>query len=84
MLAARARGLGTCPTTAFWQLEEARLRHALRIPVDVRPVVLTPLGYPTAFPKGRPPAMRNARPWRAFVHDEAYGDARGDAPARAV
>ncbi|MCB0881130.1 MAG: nitroreductase family protein [Thermoleophilia bacterium] len=79
MLAARAVGLGTCPTTAFWQLEEQRLRAALEIPDDVRPVVLTPVGYPTRFPEGRPPALRNGRPWRTFVHDDAYGHGRGEA-----
>ena len=76
MLAARSHGLGTCPTTAFWRFELETLRDLLEIPEEVEPVVLTPVGYPTAFPKGRPPALRNFRPWQTLVHDDAFGSVR--------
>lgn len=74
MLAARADGLGTVPTTAFWRFEEARLRALLEIPDDVEPGILTPLGVPTAFPTGRAPALsKTFKPWRELVHDNRYG-----------
>ncbi len=76
MLAARAEGLGTCPTTAFWRLEIDRLRALLDLPGDVEPLVITPMGYPKAFPTGRPPALRNFREWRTLVHDDRYGAVR--------
>ena len=79
MLAARAEGLGTVPTTAFWRLEEPRLRAALNLPDDVEPCVLTPLGVPTAFPTGKPPALaKTFKSWRSLVHDDVYGAVRED------
>jgi len=82
MLAARAEGLGTCPTTAFWRLEIDRLRALLELPDDVEPLVLTPLGYPKAFPTGRPPSLRNFRSWKTLVHDDTYGATRATPEAR--
>lgn len=77
MLAARAEGLGTVPTTAFWKFEEARLREALALPDEVEPVILTPLGHPTAFPTGKAPALaRTFKTWRTLVHDDRYGNVR--------
>lgn len=77
MLAARAEGLGTVPTTAFWRFEEARLREVLGLPDEVVPVVLTPLGYPTDFPTGKPPSLaKTFRTWRSLVHDDTYGATR--------
>lgn len=81
MLAARDRGLGTCPTTAFWRFELDALRGLLEIPEDVEPVVLTPVGYPKEFPTGRPPALRNYRTWGTLVHDDAFGHTREDPEA---
>ena len=77
MVAARAEGLGTVPTTAFQRFEKDRLREIAGLPPEVDPAIITPLGYPEAFPEGRPPAMRNARPWRELVHDEEWGRTRG-------
>lgn len=79
MLAARSHGLGTCPTTAFWRFELDALRDLLSIPAEVEPVVLTPIGHPTEFPKGRPPALRNFRRWETLVHDDSFGAVRAAA-----
>jgi nitroreductase len=77
MIAARADGLGTVPTTAFQRFEKDRLREILGLPAEVDPAILTPLGHPEAFPEGRPPALkRTFRPWRSLVHDESWGRTR--------
>lgn len=77
MLAARAEGLGTVPTTAFARFEKPRLREILGIPEDVDPAIVSPLGYPEAFPTGLAPALkRNFRPWKALVHDDTWGQTR--------
>ncbi len=74
MLAARAEGLGTVPTTAFMRWERPRLKELLGIPGDVEPELITPVGYPTGFPTGLSPALaRNRRPWRSLVHRDRYG-----------
>lgn len=51
VLAAAAEGLGTCWIGAF--LEE-EVRKVLAIPEGVKPVALTPLGYPAREAKPRP------------------------------
>ncbi len=77
MLAARGEGMGTVPTTAFQRFEKERLREILGIPDEIDPAILSPLGYPEAFPTGLSPALkRNFKPWTALVHDDAYGNAR--------
>jgi nitroreductase len=77
MLAARAEGLGTVPTTAFQRFEMDRLREILGMPADVTPLIVTPLGYPEAFPTGLAPALsRNFRPWGSLVHDDQWGKIR--------
>lgn len=77
MLAARAEGLGTVPTTAFQRFEKDRLRGLVGLPPEVDPAIVTPLGYPEAFPTGLAPALkRNFRTWRSLVHDETYGNTR--------
>ncbi|MCU0308896.1 MAG: nitroreductase family protein [Thermoleophilia bacterium] len=77
MVAARAEGLGTVPTTAFQRFEKDRLREILGVPADVDPAIVTPLGYPPEFPKGLPPALqRNYRTWKSLVHDDSYGNTR--------
>ncbi len=74
MLAARAEGLGTVPTTAFMRWEKPRLKELLGIPDDAEPEIITPVGHPTAFPTGLSPALaRNRRPWRSLVHRDRYG-----------
>ncbi|MEW6581138.1 MAG: nitroreductase family protein [Actinomycetota bacterium] len=76
-VAARAAGIGTVPTTAFQRFEKDRLREILGVPPEVDPAIVTPLGYPEAFPEGRPPALkRTFRPWRSLVHDEQWGATR--------
>ena len=76
-VAARAEGLGTVPTTAFQRFEKARLRTLVDLPNDVDPAIITPLGVPTSFPTGLPPALASThRPWRALVHDERWGRVR--------
>jgi nitroreductase len=77
MLAARAEGIGTVPTTAFQRFEKDRLRELLGIPAEADPAILSPLGYPESWPQGRAPALRrNFRAWRSLVHDDRYGTTR--------
>jgi len=72
-LAARAEGLGTCPTTAFQRFEKDRLREILGLPPDVDPAIVSPLGYPESWPEGLAPALkRNFRTWKALVHDDRW------------
>ena len=47
-LAAEALGVGTCWIGAF---DEKRVSNALRIPLDVRPVLMLPVGYPGESPE---------------------------------
>ncbi|MGC8798444.1 MAG: nitroreductase family protein [candidate division WOR-3 bacterium] len=51
ILAAANEGLGTCWIGAF---TESEVRRVLAIPEGVKPVALTPLGYPAQEPKPRP------------------------------
>jgi nitroreductase len=77
MLVAREAGLGSVPITAFQRWEKGRLREILGVPEEVDPAIVSPIGYPEAFPTGLAPALkRNFRPWRALVHDDAYGNTR--------
>lgn len=77
MLAARAEGLGTVPTTAFQRFEKDRLREILGIPAEIDPCIVSPLGYPTAWPTGLAPALqRNFRTWETLVHDDTFGATR--------
>lgn len=77
MVAARAEGLGTVPTTAFQRFEKDRLRQILGVPAEVDPVLVTPLGYPESFPEGLPPALkRGFRAWKTLVHDDQWGNTR--------
>ena len=50
MLQAQEEGLGTCWIGAF---EEKAVKPILGIPVDVRVLALTPLGYPDEIPRDR-------------------------------
>ena len=76
-VAARAKGLGTVPTVFHWYNEPA-LRSLVGLPNEIRIPVITPLGYPTAFPVGLPPRLKELRrPWRTLVHDEMWGTTRG-------
>jgi nitroreductase len=59
-LAAAAQGLSSCWVGAF---DEARVKAALRIPPQLRPISLLPIGYAAEAPE-RPPR----RPIEALVH----------------
>lgn len=75
-VAARAKGLGTVPTI-FHAYVESDFRKLLSIPDDYEVPLITPVGYPVAFPEGLPPALQKAyRPWRTLVHDETWGNPR--------
>ena len=77
MLAARAEGLGSVPITAFQRWEKDRLRDILGLPAEVDPAIVSPIGYPEAFPTGLAPALkRNFRGWKALVHDDKWGNTR--------
>lgn len=77
MVAARAEGLGTVPTTAFMRFQEDRIRALLDLPDEATPVIITPLGHPERFPSGKPPALaRTFKPWRSLVHDDRWGATR--------
>lgn len=56
MLACRAFGLGTCPTTLHL-LHEDEVKNLLGIPADAKTFVMLPIGYPTdkIGPVGRKP-----------------------------
>jgi nitroreductase len=66
ILAASSLGLGTCWIAAF---NHAELKRMLRLPDELEPVVLTPLGYPAdhAEPKIR-------RPLEELVRYEQWHD----------
>jgi nitroreductase len=77
MLAARAEGLGTVPTTAFQRWEKDRLREIVGLPSEIDPIIVSPLGYPEAWPEGLAPALkRNFRTWKQLVSDETWGNTR--------
>lgn len=75
-VAARAKGLGTVPTVFHWYNEPA-LRAQVGLPDEIRIPVISPLGYPTEFPVGLPPRLKEIRrPWRTLVHDDTWGNTR--------
>ena len=77
MLAARAEGLGTVPTTAFQRWEKDRLRGIVGLPPEVDPAIVSPLGHPEAWPEGLAPALkRNFKGWRELVSDDTWGNTR--------
>jgi nitroreductase len=63
-LTAEALGIATCWIGAF---DEKRVSRALNIPLDVRPVLMLPIGYPDEAPE---PTMR-MEPSR-FAHHELW------------
>ena len=65
VLVAHELGLGTCWIAAF---KEDKVKEALRIPDEVRPVALTPLGYP-AEQKG---PVTERKPIEEIVHYECW------------
>jgi len=63
-LAAEALGIATCWIGAF---DEKRVSQALKIPLDIRPVLMLPSGYPDESPE---PTVR-MKPSR-FTHHELW------------
>jgi nitroreductase len=77
MLAARAEGLGTVPTTMFQRFEKDRLREIVDLPEEIDPAIVSPLGHPEAWPEGLAPALRrNFKSWRELVSEETWGNTR--------
>jgi len=66
LLAAYSLGLGTCWIGAF---DEEETREILRIPQDVRPVAIVPVGYPAESPY-----PRTRRPSSQLVHHERFNE----------
>jgi len=64
ILAAAAEGLGTCWIGAFL---EAEVKKVLAIPEGVKPIALTPLGYPATEAK-----PRSRKPLSEIVCDDKY------------
>lgn len=75
-VAARAKGLGSVPTVFHWY-SERQLRDLVGLPDEIRIPVISPIGYPTEFPVGLPPRLKDLRrPWRTLVHDDRWGNTR--------
>ena len=75
-VAARSLGLGTVPTVFHWFVED-KFRELLSIPAELEIPLITPVGYPKAFPEGLPPALAAIRrPWKTLVHDDRWGNPR--------
>ena len=75
-VAARAKGLGSVPTVFHWYNEQ-QLRELVGLPAEIRIPVISPVGYPTEFPVGLPPRLKDLRrPWRTLVHDDRWGNTR--------
>ncbi len=64
MLAAWDRGLGTCWVGSF---NEEKVRQALVLPSEVRPLAMVPVGYPSSKPQ-KPPRKAVAE----VLHREYY------------
>jgi nitroreductase len=64
LLAAWEKGLGSCWVGAF---NEVKVREALVLPEDVRPMAIVPLGYPASQP-----AKTGRRKPREVVHKDFY------------
>jgi nitroreductase len=72
LLAAHARGLGGAYLTAYQPHDpglEREIRLLLRLPRDIDPVALVPLGFPAEMP-----APKELRPLAELVHDEIFGE----------
>ena len=74
LLAARALGVGSVPTTlAFSGDNRDRAREALNLPDHILPMVLIPLGWPT----GNFGPIRR-RPLNEVLHWDRFGERRAD------
>lgn len=73
LLAAHARGLGGTYLTAYQPDDpglEREIRLLLRLPAEVDPIALVPLGFPDERP-----APRELRPLGELIHEETFGGA---------
>ena len=76
MVAARAKGLATVPTIFHYYVDK-ELRELLEVPEEIEIPIVSPLGYPTEWPEGLPPRLKEIlRPWRTLVHDDTWGNPR--------
>jgi nitroreductase len=64
LLTAYSLGLGTCWIGAF---NEEAVKSVVNAPVDMRPVVMIPIGYPVETPM-----QRTRRSSDEFVHNETF------------
>jgi len=72
LLAAHARGLGGTYLTAYQPDDpglEREIRLLLRLPPDIDPVVVVPLGFPAERP-----APKRLRPLSSLIHNEIFGE----------
>lgn len=72
LLAAHARGLGGTYLTAYQPDDpglEREIRLLLRLPHDIDPVVVVPLGFPAERP-----APKEMRPLSGLIHNEIFGE----------
>jgi len=65
LLAAWEKGIGSCWVGAF---NETRLKGALVIPTNIKPVAIIPLGYPADKP-----AKPERRPLQEIIFKETWG-----------
>jgi nitroreductase len=76
MVAARAKGLATVPTIFHYYVID-ELRELLQVPKEIEIPIVSPLGYPTEWPEGLPPRLKQIRrPWRTLVHDDSWDNPR--------
>jgi len=76
MVAARAKGLATVPTIFHYYVID-EIRALLDVPEEIEIPLVSPLGYPTEWPEGLPPRLKELRrPWRTLVHDDSWGNPR--------
>lgn len=75
MLAARARGLGTCPMGGF---DADRLVEEFDVPDEYEPVMLVTMGYPAEDSDAETLPRKFRRPVEEVAHFETF-DADGDA-----
>lgn len=59
ILAATAEGLGTCWIGAF---DPTQVKKILQLTPGIEPIVLTPVGYPSALPKAK-----SRKPWDEVI-----------------
>jgi len=72
LLAAQAHGLGSVYLSAYQPHDpglEVEIGKLLRLPEEVQPVTLLPLGYPAETP-----STKELRPLTEMIHHESFGE----------